>query len=197
MITDLLNADGTFDSPTHALQAMAAIARRALKSDRRHATLSTDDLVQTAVAALEGDPARRVALARALEGEETISPEDAREMLRVFWDKAKKKIVDHARKRGAAKRGGGATKVPLEWLDDVAVALDGDRALDLSDALEKLDRVDARAHDAFIYRRVYGFTEEETGELLAPHNDGQPLSVAQVRRDDKTARAFLKRELEG
>ena len=95
-------------------------------------------------------------------------------------------LVDHARSRGAAKRGAAATML----LDDVAVAearLHVD-VLALHVAMEKLARIDERQSRLVELRFFAGLTVEETAAAL----DVAPITV---KRDWALARAWLFREL--
>jgi len=98
-------------------------------------------------------------------------------------------LVDHARARLTAKRGGGATQITLagvaagETTDDVDL-------LALHDALEKLAVLDPDQARLVELRYFGGLTIEETGEALA-------VSPATVKREWALARAWLRRELSG
>jgi RNA polymerase sigma factor (TIGR02999 family) len=96
-------------------------------------------------------------------------------------------LVDHARTRGAAKRGAGATV----RLDDVSVAAAGGDVdvLALDVALEKLARIDERQCRLVELRFFAGLTVEETAAAL----DVAPVTV---KRDWALARAWLFRELQ-
>ncbi len=96
-------------------------------------------------------------------------------------------VVDHARKRRFAKRGGEAVRVPLEE------ALLGTRArgievLALEDALASLAKQDARKSRVVELRFFGGLTVEETAEVMH-------ISPETVLRDWKMAKAWLFREL--
>jgi RNA polymerase sigma factor (TIGR02999 family) len=93
-------------------------------------------------------------------------------------------LVDHARRRDAQKRGGGAVRVTLEDADAAGEALAS--ALPL-DRLAKLDERQARVVEL---RFFTGLSIEETGEALG-------VSPATVKRDWTLARAWLHRELKG
>ena len=97
-------------------------------------------------------------------------------------------LVDHARRHGYAKRGGGATIVPLEE----GCLLGEERAAELvalDDALSLLASVDERKSRVVELRYFGGLSVEETAALLAVHPDT-------VTRDWQRAKAFLRRELE-
>jgi RNA polymerase sigma factor (TIGR02999 family) len=97
-------------------------------------------------------------------------------------------LVDHARKRVAEKRGGGALALEL---DEGRVGAAEDRAevmVALDDALAKLERLDARLARLVELRFFGGMTFEEVAEESA-------LSERTLKRDWKRAKAFLYREL--
>jgi RNA polymerase sigma factor (TIGR02999 family) len=96
-------------------------------------------------------------------------------------------LVEHARGRGAAKRGGGARKIAL---DDVTLFSE-DRAADLvalDDALVTLAAFDERKCRVIELRFFGGLSVEEIAEAVA-------ISVATVGRDLRLAQAWLQREL--
>lgn len=98
-------------------------------------------------------------------------------------------LVDHARAHAAAKRGGGAWKVPLT--DDRAATGPRDVSLlDLDAALEKLAAADARLSELVVLRFFGGLTVEEAADVTG-------TSPATVKRDWSRARAWLLRELKG
>jgi RNA polymerase sigma factor (TIGR02999 family) len=98
-------------------------------------------------------------------------------------------LVDHAVRRGAAKRGAGATVLTLEDHDAA-----GEQPLDdliaLSEALTRLEQLDARQAQVVECRFFGGLTLEETAEALK-------TSPATVSRDWTFARAWLHNELGG
>ncbi len=98
-------------------------------------------------------------------------------------------LVDHARKRGYAKRGGNAERVPLDETLLGAPAR-GIEVLALDQALESLSRFDSRKARVVELRYFGGLTAEETAEVLG-------ISLETAKRDWKTARAWLFAELTG
>jgi RNA polymerase sigma-70 factor (ECF subfamily) len=92
-------------------------------------------------------------------------------------------LVDHARKRQAAKRGGGSYVVNIE--DCLVVTEEAlDVILDVDRAIGQLAALDARQADMVVYRFFGGLTEEEIAEVLN-------VSVRTVKRDWKMAKAWL------
>jgi RNA polymerase sigma factor (TIGR02999 family) len=96
-------------------------------------------------------------------------------------------LVDHARAKGAAKRGGDAVQVDL-LEQDVG---EGSRILDvlaLDEVLKRLGRLDPEQERIVELRFFGGLTVEETAEALS-------VSPATVKRSFASARAWLWREL--
>jgi RNA polymerase sigma factor (TIGR02999 family) len=96
-------------------------------------------------------------------------------------------LVDYARARRYAKRGGGAPVVTL----DEAAALSVERASELvavDDALTRLSEVDSRKARVVELRFFGGLSVEETAEVLQ-------IAPNTVVRDWRTAKAWLHREL--
>ena len=96
-------------------------------------------------------------------------------------------LVDHARKRCAAKRGGRNKPSPLEELP-VAAAQRPEELVALDEALAKLEELDQRQSRIVELRFFGGMTEEEIGHLLG-------ISVRTIKRDWKVARAWLYSEM--
>jgi RNA polymerase sigma factor (TIGR02999 family) len=97
-------------------------------------------------------------------------------------------LVDHARSRNTAKRGGGQTRISLDDMD----ALPG-AGLDLADldaALTDLARLDPRAARLVELRFFGGLTERESSEVLG-------VSVSTLKHDWQFARAWLFNRLHG
>lgn len=101
-------------------------------------------------------------------------------------------LVDHARARTAAKRGGGGANLTLSHADAAAVATD-DRDADvevlaLHQALEQLSRHDTRAARAVEMVYFGGMAHAEIARVLQ-------VAVPTVERDLRFARAWLNRRL--
>lgn len=96
-------------------------------------------------------------------------------------------LVDHARNRQAAKRGGGARHLTF----DEAAAIDepDDALVEFDEALQKLAAFDARMAKAIEFRFFGGMSYEEAAEALE-------VSVSTLYDDLRLAKAWLMRELE-
>lgn len=98
-------------------------------------------------------------------------------------------LVDHARGRLAAKRGGDMKQLTLSGADEAAAnADDGVEVLALHEALERLAQLDPDQARLVELRYFGGLTIEETAEALG-------VSPATMKREWAVARAWLRREL--
>ena len=96
-------------------------------------------------------------------------------------------LLDRARRRVAAKRGGATERVNLDELPDIS----GDRARELialEDALNVLAEKDPRKARVVELRFFGGLSVEETAEVVG-------VSAETVMRDWKFARSWLHAEL--
>ena len=98
-------------------------------------------------------------------------------------------LVDHARARGYAKRGGGAQQVVLHE----AMLVTPEQGVDLlalDRALEALTSIDVRKSRVVELRFFGGLSVEETAAVLG-------VSAETIKRDWRLAKLWLKRELNG
>ncbi len=96
-------------------------------------------------------------------------------------------LVDEARKRNSAKRGGRLIQVSL---DEAAAISQGQAAnvVALDDALKSLETVDARQSEIVELRFFGGLSIDETAEVLK-------VSPGTVMRDWTFARAWLRQQM--
>jgi RNA polymerase sigma factor (TIGR02999 family) len=101
-------------------------------------------------------------------------------------------LVDAARFRAAAKRGGTlqTEHSPSNDVDQLRVGSDSTALCALDDALESLTRIDPRRAKVIELRFFGGLSVDETAEAL-------DVSPQTVMRDWRLARAWLTRELRG
>lgn len=96
-------------------------------------------------------------------------------------------LVDHARSKQYAKRGGGAQQITL----DEGLAVTDDNAVELlalHQALERLEAIDDRKSKIVELRYFGGLSTEETAEVLG-------VSEITIKREWAKAKAWLFREL--
>lgn len=102
----------------------------------------------------------------------------------------KQLLIDHARKRGAAKRGAGWHQVTLaENVLSTGETIDVERLLTLNAALEKLAAADKRSAQVVILRLFGGLSPDEIGDALG-------VSRRTVSNDWRHALAWLGKELD-
>jgi RNA polymerase sigma factor (TIGR02999 family) len=97
-------------------------------------------------------------------------------------------LVDYAKNRYRAKRGGHADHVPIQ---DLALAVDQKADVDLlrlDDALNRLAEIDPGQARIVELRYFSGFSIEETASVLG-------VSPSTVKRDWRSAKAWLRHEL--
>jgi len=98
-------------------------------------------------------------------------------------------LVDHARRRGAIKRGDGVADLSLEEALVLAESESGD-LLALDEALSKLAAFDERKCKIVEMRYFGGCTVEETAEALG-------VAAITVIRETRVAEAWLRRAMQG
>ena len=98
-------------------------------------------------------------------------------------------LLDNARARAAAKRGGQQARVNLDEIPDLSDQGGSDLPA-LDDALTALAAVDPRKAEVIKLRFFGGLSVEDTAAALN-------VSAETVMRDARAARAWLRRELSG
>jgi RNA polymerase sigma factor (TIGR02999 family) len=97
-------------------------------------------------------------------------------------------LIDHARSRNAAKRGGPVSKISFDEAVN-APAVRPAVLLAVDDALNELARIDPLKARLIEMRFFGGMTAEDSAEALG-------LPAAQVRRQLRVGQAWLQRELD-
>jgi RNA polymerase sigma factor (TIGR02999 family) len=149
------------------------VARRQLRLVAAHATISTTELVHEAFLKLarNADPA--------WEGRAHFFGTAARAMRQV--------LVEFARRRNAAKRGGGNRPVTLSDAQ-ASLQVEIDSILALDQALGQLDKIDARLRQVVELRFFAGLPSPEIAQLLG-------VTARTVERDWLKAKLILLREM--
>ncbi|MFN0069742.1 MAG: ECF-type sigma factor [Limisphaerales bacterium] len=99
-------------------------------------------------------------------------------------------LVDRARRRLAAKRGGGATVLDVDELEIPSPAADDDGLLRLHDALDRLAAADLRKAELVKLRYFVGLSFDEAASALG-------IAVPTAKQWWAYARAWLSVELRG
>jgi RNA polymerase sigma-70 factor (ECF subfamily) len=98
-------------------------------------------------------------------------------------------LIDHARRRGAARRGGGMRRVPLDSVVDYFEG-QGLDVVAVHEALDRLASLDGRQAQVMTLRYFGGMTVAEVAAALG-------VSVATIEQDWRLARAWLAGQLGG
>lgn len=127
-----------------------------------------------------------------LAGQEQPSWENRLHFFRVAAQAMRHILIDYARSRQAAKRGGDAQKMSLNdtaWSGPAIFSDDrAEELLVLDEALEQLADLDERQHQIVELRYFVGLTIDETADVLG-------ISASTVKREWAMARAWLYRQI--
>jgi RNA polymerase sigma factor (TIGR02999 family) len=154
---------------------LRGLARALLRSEDPGHTLGATALVHEAYMRL----ARR----------NQIAPEDRSHFFAIAAQAMRRILIDHARIRGAQKRGSGQVALSLEHAGALLSDAGSTELLLIDEALGRLARVNPRAAQVVERRFFAGLTLDETAESLG-------LSKKTVQRDWILARAWLQKEIE-
>jgi RNA polymerase sigma factor (TIGR02999 family) len=159
---------------------LLGVARGQRRRQARHETLNTTALVHEAFIRLIG--------------QENLELTDRAHFMAVAATAMRQILIDYARRRGAAKRGGGAETVSFEELEVALESEPGfsdtkaDALVVLDLALARLGARSARQSRVVECRFFGGMSVDETARALA-------ISPATVKRDWATAQEWLYREM--
>lgn len=154
---------------------LRAIAARRMASERSDHTLSSTAPIHEAYLKLLGN--------------RDITWESKAHFFGAAAASMRRILVDHARKKGSAKRGGNRHALPLDAVQLVARNNPAE-ILSLDEALLRLEERDPRGAEVVRLRFFAGLSEAESAAALG-------LNPRTVRRDWRFARAWLERELSG
>jgi RNA polymerase sigma factor (TIGR02999 family) len=170
-------SSGGHGEAMHAVyEDLRRIARAELGRHRRGQTLNTAALVNEAYLKLYGQHAP------SFENRRHFYATAARAMRQV--------VIDYARSRLADMRGGGAEHLSLDDLDarNLPVEAQAENLVRMDAALARLACLDPRLAEVVELRFFAGLEVSDVAELLG-------VSAPTVKRDTRTARAFLAKEL--
>ena len=164
-------ADELFRQVYDELQGMAW---KYLRGERKGHTLEVTDLVHEAWLRLSGG----------LEGRDW---KNRAHFYHAAAEAMRRVLVDHARRRGRVKRGGGRRRVTLDLLA-MASNDHSEEILALDDAIRRLEEEDGRVGQVVRLRFFAGASVEDTAQALG-------TSPRTILRDWTFARAWLYRAL--
>lgn len=149
------------------------VAARQLRNERNDHTLQPTALVHEAYIRLVG--------------QRQVDWQNRAHFFGVAAQVMRRILVDHARRRGASKRGDAMPCVSIDEAIDVA-ASNEIPILELDQALDRLEKMDAGLAKIVELRAFGGLTIDEAAHVLG-------VSPSTAKRDWRTAKAWLTREL--
>ena len=152
------------------------IARAYLSRERDGATLQPTELVNEA-------------FIRLVEQKSQITWEDRVHFFGITARLMRQILIEHQRRRSAAKRGGPDRDLLLDEIREIPESKPLD-LLKLDEALDQLEQIDAEKCRLVELRFFTGLTLEETARVLS-------TSVASVKREWTLAKAWLYRYIHG
>ena len=155
------------------LEELHRIALRFMQSEQQGHTLQATALVNEAYIRL---------------ADKTMYISDKKHFIAIAAQQMRRILVDHAREKNAAKRGGKQYKVTLLEQASDTNSSQGNQGLELiyiDELLDQLSEFDPRAARIFELKLFSMLTHPEIAEVLA-------LSLATVERDIQAAKAWLK-----
>lgn len=170
--------DATPRLAAYVYQELHRLAIGLMRGERRDHTLQTTGLVHEAYLRLFGD--------------QQVDWRNRAHFLAIAATTMRRILVDYARNRSAAKRGGPAQQ-KIELTDEAgcAVEIESAELLDLDRALAEFASIDPRASRVVELRYFGGLSADETAEVLG-------ISSKTVKRDWTIAKAWLRQTvLEG
>jgi len=156
-------------------EELRALAAASFRSERKDHTLQPTALVHEAYLRLIG--------------QDRVAWQNRAHFFGIAAQMMRRILVDHARRKKARKRDAATFRVELAAQEEGApVDLDPE-ILALDEALKELEALDPRQAQIVELRFFGGLTVEETAEVTA-------VGTATVKREWRTARAWLRRELD-
>jgi RNA polymerase sigma factor (TIGR02999 family) len=157
-----------------AYQELRRLAVSMMRNERGDHTLQATALVNEAYLRLVGDT--------------PIEWQSRAHFFGIVASAMRRVLVEHARRRAAAKRGGGWEKTTLDERLDLAGHSEVE-ILELDRILTRFAEIDPRAARVVELRAFGGLQEKEIGEVLG-------VSERTVRGDWRVAAMWLRRELQ-
>ena len=149
------------------------LAHRHLRRERENHTLQTTALVNEVYLLLAGH--------------RKLNLKDRGHFFSICTHLLRRILVDYARHKHRAKRGGGLTPIDLESVPVMSVERSSQLIM-LDEALQRLEHIDPTKHKIIELRYFGGLTTEQIAELL-------DISPRTVLRNWQLAKAWLHREM--
>jgi RNA polymerase sigma factor (TIGR02999 family) len=156
---------------TQVYDQLRAIARARMANERPGHSLQATALVHEAYLKLQNHP--------------SILHADRGRFFQAAAEAMRRILIDHARTRGRAKRGGGMKRIAeLADVAQLAEDQDSDQVVAVDEAIHRLEQEEPHSAQVLKLRFYSGLTIAETAEVLG-------LSERTIRREWQFARAWL------
>ncbi len=175
-LTKIINNKQLLEVPPELYAELQGLARYALRSGRKNATLDTNAVVHEAVLKIYDKQA--------------LHFQSRGHFYALMAQIMRHTVIDYARKRQSQKQGGGLRQVSITQLDENSDTemMGVDQVLLMDHAMQQLAELDADL-EQLVMMRFYGGLDIK--ELAASFQ----CSESTIKRNLRTARAFLKTQM--
>lgn len=175
-LTKIINNKQLLEVPPELYQELQGLARHALRSGRKNATLNTNAVVHEAVLKIYDKQALKF--------------QSRGHFYALMSQIMRHTVIDYVRKRQSQKQGGDLQQVNITQLEEHSESemMGLDQVLVMDHAMQKLAELDADL-EQMVMMRFYGGLDIK--ELAASFD----CSESSIKRNLRTARAFLKTQM--
>jgi RNA polymerase sigma factor (TIGR02999 family) len=179
-LTKIINSKMLLEVPPELYQELKNLARHALRSGRKNATLDTNAVVHEAVLKIYN--------------KQKLHFDSRGHFYALMSQIMRHTVIDYARKRQAQKQGGGLQQVGITQLDEdaddgrVDVMMGLEQVLNMDHAMQQLAELDGELEKLVMMRFYGGLNVKELAEVFE-------CSESTAKRNLRTAQAFLKTKL--
>lgn len=176
-LTKIINTKLLQEVPIELYKELKDLARHALRSGRKNATLDTHAVVHEAIIKIYE--------------KQSLHFQSRGHFFALMSQIMRHTVIDYARKKNAAKHGGGLQQVGITQIDASGTDTENmglSQILAMDAAMEKLAKMDPEL-EKLVVMRFYG------GLNLKELADSFEVSESSIKRSLRTARAFLKTQM--
>lgn len=176
-LTTIINSQLLREVPLEVYQELKDLARHALRSARKNATLDTHAVVHEAIIKIYE--------------KQSLSFESRGHFYALMSQIMRHTVIDYARKKNAQKHGGGLQQVGVTQIDSSATDTEDmglSQVLAMDAAMEKLAKMDPKMAKMVVMRFYGGLNVKELAVSFE-------VSESSVKRSLRAARAFLKTQM--
>ncbi|GAA4809917.1 siderophore-interacting protein [Marinicella pacifica] len=175
-LTKIINNKQLLEVPPELYQELQTLARHALRSGRKNATLDTNAVVHEAVLKIYQ--------------KQSLHFQSRGHFYALMSQIMRNTVIDYARKKNAEKHGGGLQQVGITQVEDSdnSEHMGLSQLLAMDKAMEKLAQMDPELEKLVVMRFYGGLSYIELANSFE-------VSESTIKRSLRTARAFLKTQI--